>query len=362
MAAGVSRNLSEIRIDSSSGAYGIKFDSFSSRIFDKSFFLVDEKLRYQLNISQERSVFVKAEELNKTLGSVEDVMVLFSDKGMTKNDELVVIGGGYVQDIGTLVASLYMRGIEWIYVPTTLASMGDSCIGGKSSINAGNVKNLVGNFYPPKEILIDPSFISTLPKIEVVAGISEIIKICFSKSFETFSECSSLISTWQANANFETMTEIIRISLTSKKYFIEIDEFDLKERKLLNFGHSFGHALESASDYKIPHGVAVLLGMVAAASHPLSEFSQETQMLVKNCLTFALDIDDHLINEISRIDYQKFSLSLSKDKKNTNLELVLILPMATGLQIVKIPFDQNALEVATDAMKAGIERVLNEIR
>ena len=358
----MSRNLSKIRIDSSSGAYGIEFESFATKIFDKSFFLVDEKLRHQLNISQDRSVFIRAEESNKTLGSVEDVMVLFSDKGMTKNDELVVIGGGYVQDIGTLGATRYMRGIDWIYIPTTLAAMGDSCIGGKSSINAGNIKNLVGNFHPPKEILIDPSFISTLPKIEVVAGISEIIKICFSKSFETFSECSSLISTWQSNANLETMKEIIKISLRSKKYFVEVDEFDLKERKLLNFGHSFGHALESASDYMIPHGVAVLLGMVAAASHPLSEFSQETQMLVESCLTFALDIDDQIINEILRIDYHKFLLALSKDKKNTSLELVLILPMATGLQIVKIPFDQNALEVAKDSMIAGIERVLNEIR
>jgi len=100
---------------------------------------------------------------------------------MTKENELVVIGGGFLQDIGTLVASLYTQGVNWSYVPTTLAPMGDSCIGGKSSINAGNVKNLVGNFYPPRTVIIDASFVSTLPELEILAGISEIAKICFSK-------------------------------------------------------------------------------------------------------------------------------------------------------------------------------------
>ena len=351
MAAGVFQNLSKIRINSVSGAYEIEFLSFKMENFDKYFFLVDENLRNHSEFNLKRTIFVNVKESYKTLSAVETVLINFSDIGMTKNDELVVVGGGYVQDIGTLVASIYMRGIKWIYIPTTLASMGDSCIGGKSSINAGSIKNLVGNFYPPKKVLIDPSFVSTLPKLEIIAGISEIIKICFSKSFETFSECSKLISKWQSQRSIENLSEVIQISLQSKKYFIEIDEFDLGPRKLLNFGHSFGHALESASDYRI-----------AASYHPLSESSQETQALVLSCLTFVSEIDERTISEFSRLDFDKFSRSLSKDKKNTNVDLVLILPKLKGLEIVKIPFDQNALEVATVAMRAGVERVINEIR
>ncbi len=344
-----------------SGAYEIEFQSIKMEDLGKCFFLVDQNLRNHSEFYLKRTVFIKVEESNKTLSAVETVLINLSEKGMTKNDELVVVGGGYVQDIGTLVASLYMRGIKWIYIPTTLASMGDSCIGGKSSINAGSIKNLVGNFYPPKKVLIDPSFVSTLPKLEVIAGISEIIKICFSKSFETFTECSKLISKWESDRSIENLTKVIQISLQSKKYFIEVDEFDLGPRKLLNFGHSFGHALESASNYKIPHGVAVLVGMIAASFHPSSESSQETQALVLSCLTFVSDIDERTMSELSKLDYDKFSRSLSKDKKNTNMELVLILPKSKGLEIVKIPFNQNALEVARVAMRAGVERVIDEI-
>lgn len=362
MVDGVFQNLSDIVINSSFGAYQIIFESVSAKNFENSYFIIDQKLSGQFEISDDRRIFITAREANKTLSSVEDVMVQLSEKGMTKNNKLVVIGGGYLQDIGTLVASLYMRGVEWTFVPTTLAAMGDSCIGGKSSINAGNVKNLVGNFYPPKEVFIDSSFVSTLPNLEIIAGISEIIKICFARSFEIFTECSQLISEWQRDANQQVITDVIQISLSSKKYFIEEDEFDSGIRKVLNFGHSFGHALESASGYRVPHGVAVLVGMIAATQHPMSKPSGDTQKLIESSLAFSKSLGKVIGNEISNLDYGKFSQALAKDKKNTNLELVLILPMAKELEVVKIPFSQGAIADAISAMKKAAEMVLNEIR
>ena len=359
--AGAFQNLSEIIINSSFGSYPIKFQSISTSNFENSYFVVDQKIRNQIAINDQRCVTITANECMKTLGTVEDVMVELSAKGMSKDNDLVVIGGGYTQDVGTLVASLYMRGVKWVYVPTTLAAMGDSCIGGKSSINAGNVKNLVGNFYPPKEVLVDSSFVNTLPQLEIIAGISEIIKICFAKSFETFSSCEKLITQWQSDGSQQTITEVIKLSLTSKRYFVEEDEFDVGLRKLLNFGHSFGHALESASDYKIPHGVAVLIGMVAAANHTMSEATNETQKLIEKSLDLSMTVSEEIANEISNVNYKKFSQALAKDKKNSNSDLVLILPVGSGLEIVRIPFDQGALAGATEAMKSGIEMVLNEI-
>ncbi len=360
--AGAFLNLSDIVIKSSFGSYPIKFQSVGTTNFENSYFVVDQMIKDQVEINDERCVIITANESVKTLRTVEDVMVKLSTKGMSKNNDLVVIGGGYAQDIGTLVASLYMRGVKWIYVPTTLAAMGDSCIGGKSSINAGDVKNLVGNFYPPKEVLVDPSFVNTLPKLEVIAGISEIIKICFAKSFETFSVCEQLITQWQSDGDQQTIKEVIQLSLISKQYFVEEDEFDAGIRKLLNFGHSFGHALESASDYKIPHGVAVLIGMIAASHHPLSKTTNESQILIERTLAFSRTIREEITNEISKVNYEKFSQALAKDKKNSNSDLVLILPKESGLEIVRIPFDQGALGGATMAMKSGIEMVLNEIR
>ena len=360
--SGAFQNLSDIVINSSFGSYPIIFQSIRTRNFENSYFVVDQKIKDQMDFSDERCVIITANESMKTLSTVEDVMVELSAKGMSKNDDLVVIGGGYTQDIGTLVASLYMRGVKWIYIPTTLAAMGDSCIGGKSSINAGDVKNLVGNFYPPKEVLVDPSFVNTLPNLEIIAGISEIIKICFAKSFDTFSVCDQLITQWQIDGDQEKIAEVIQLSLISKQYFVEKDEFDAGIRKLLNFGHSFGHALESASDYKIPHGVAVLIGMIAASQHPLSKTTNESQILIKRSLAFSKTVREEIVNEISKVNYERFSQALAKDKKNSNLDLVLILPRASGLEIVRIPFDHGALADATVAMKSGIEMVLNEIR
>ena len=360
--AGAFQNLSDIVIKSSFDSYPIKFQSIRTGNFENSFFVVDQRIKDQIELSDERSVIIAASESMKTLGTVEDVMVELSAKGMSKNNDLVVIGGGYVQDIGTLVASLYMRGVKWIYAPTTLASMGDSCIGGKSSINAGDVKNLVGNFYPPKEVLIDPSFVNTLPRLEIIAGISEIIKICFARSFDTFSVCEQLITQWQNDGDQQTITEVIQLSIISKQYFVEKDEFDVGIRKLLNFGHSFGHALESASDYKIPHGVAVLIGMIAASQHPFSKTSKESQILIEKSLALSKTVREEIVNEISKVNYEKFSQALAKDKKNSKSDLVLILPKGSGLEIVRIPFDQGALAGATVAMKSGIEMVLNEIR
>ncbi len=360
--AGVCQSLSNIVVNSSFGSYPIKFQPLHSVSFENHYFIVDQMVKEQIEISEEKCIFITANEANKTLGSAEEVMIKLSAKGMTKDNVLVVIGGGYLQDIGTLVASLYMRGVKWIYIPTTLAAMGDSCIGGKSSINAGDIKNLVGNFYPPKEIFIDTSFISTLPNLEIIAGISEIIKICFTRSADTFSQCSQLINQWQSDVDQQTITEIIQLSLLSKQYFVEEDELDVGIRKLLNFGHSFGHALESTTDYKIPHGVAVLIGMIAASQHPLSKTTNSTRILIDKCLGFCKLVKAEIENEISELDYKKFSQALAKDKKNSNTDLVLILPMTLGPEIVRIPFDQDALVGATDAMKLGIEMVLNEIR
>lgn len=139
--------------------------------------------------------------------------------------------------------------------------MCDSCIGGKSSINVNGVKNLVGNFYPPKEIVIDFSFLHSLNDSQIDSGICEALKICFAyhenKALEDFNKL------YKFKKN-DYLLDITTLSLEIKKWFIEKDEFDKKERRLLNFGHTFGHAIESESKYEIPHGIAVGYGMIWA--------------------------------------------------------------------------------------------------
>ena len=362
MVDGVFPNLSEIVVKSHFGNYTIRFCSVRNENEADAFFLVDKSLEEDVSLPRDKCLFISATEVNKTLRTVENVIVHLSSKGMTKGNKLIVIGGGFLQDIGTIVASLYMRGVSWVYVPTTLAAMADSCMGGKSSINAQGVKNLVGNFYPPKIILINPNYILTLPKIEVIAGLSEIIKICFAHSPTNFNECERLISEWLVSENVDVLTEIISLSLHSKKYFVEIDEFDTGIRRILNFGHSFGHALEVASSYKIPHGVAVLIGMIAASQHPKSKSSRMTHQLIAWCLFLIKLAGEDMIDELSTVDYVIFSTSLVKDKKNSNANLKLILPLEFGLEVVEIPFENNAIEQATEALRSAIEMIMNEIR
>ncbi len=361
MGVGACRNLSNLKIESSFGSYWIRFQNIDPKEYPESYFLVDRMIKDLVYLPPERTIYLEAIESKKNLISVEEVVTELSLKGMTKSHQLLVIGGGFLQDIGTLVASLYMRGVEWTYVPTTLAAMGDSCIGGKSSINTSTVKNLIGNFYPPREVIVDISFTSSLPEIEVLAGLSEIIKICYARSFSSFEQCTVVLKAWEITKSEEHLLSLVKLSLESKKHFVEKDEFDRGIRKHLNFGHSFGHAIESTTNFKIPHGVAVMLGMMAATKHPMSENNSNTKSLETWIKWSCKFIGSEIKKELQDIDYAYFAKALSKDKKNTSQNLVLILPDVDGLRIAEIPFKDKALEIATTAMKLGIGVVINEI-
>jgi len=329
---------------------------------DRTFYLVDSYFKGRIRLDLNRTVWTDANEEKKTLRTVEQIFINLSELGMTAIDRLTVVGGGCIQDIGTLTASLYMRGVAWTYVPTTLAAMGDSCVGGKSSINAGSIKNLVGNFYPPKKIVIDPQWCSTLPAIEILAGISEIIKICYARSSTTFLEAVEMVKTEGLKDDSTILKNLINLSLASKKYFIEEDEFDKGVRKLLNFGHSFGHALEKSSNYAIPHGVAVMIGMIAASFHPDAEISRESEELRDVSLKFLQGVKTAILEPLMSFDMEEFSRALSKDKKNTSEDLVLVLPRSNSLGLFRDPFSAGALNKATNAMERARNEILNEIR
>ena len=160
-----------------------------------------------------------------------------------------------------------MRGIKWNYIPTTFLGMTDSCLGGKSSINVSKYKNLIGNFHPPYQIEIIPEFIKTLPKVELFAGLAESAKICFCRGDKFFNVYLSLSNYFlKKDLHNEDICNLLYHTLKIKKWFIEKDEFDKAERKLLNYGHTWGHALETATNFSIPHGLAVAIGMMASIS------------------------------------------------------------------------------------------------
>jgi 3-dehydroquinate synthase len=175
---------------------------------------------------------------------------------------LVVIGGGVLQDIGCFIASVLFRGLRWEFIPTTLLAQADSCIGGKSSINIGPYKNQIGTFYPPHRVLLTTEPLGTLPWDEIRSGLGEIIKLQLLAGEGDFEELQHDLSGF--SGELKVLAKWVHRSLLVKKSFIESDEFDRGIRNLLNYGHTFGHAYESATEYKIPHGIAVTLGILTA--------------------------------------------------------------------------------------------------
>lgn len=228
----------------------------------ESIIIADKFLERRMQQAKTHSIFIEATEATKSLDAVPPIIEEMRKSGANRQTDLAAVGGGVIQDVSAFIASVYMRGIAWSYIPTTVLAMVDSCIGGKSSINVGPYKNLVGTFHPPQQILIDPALVQTLPDEQKVSGLIEAAKICFCRGPESFA--CHLSYQPSVSMTTEALETLITNSLLSKKWFIEIDEFDKKERLILNFGHTFGHAIEGASRFTISHGVGVGLGMLCA--------------------------------------------------------------------------------------------------
>lgn len=315
----------DIKIGSQSGQYEITTDKKIFLNTENIFVLYDDYFSESyINslIPESQKLAIKANEENKSLSMASEIFQEMVTARCNRNTLLIAVGGGAIQDLATLVASLYMRGIKWIYVPTTLMSILDSCIGGKSSINVGQYKNILGNIYPPEKIFIWTKFIDTLPKVDIACGLAEAGKICFAKSKNTFNEFLHWLQS-DADSNF-MYEKLAQISLNAKKWFIEIDEFDRKERKLLNFGHTFGHALEAASNFKLPHGIAVLIGMKTAL------FFAERN--IDNLETFISETFANVKFDIGRVPVNKakFESAISSDKKHSSQDMFFVLPDAVG--------------------------------
>ena len=272
-----------------------------------------------------RSVLIiEASEEAKSLERCPGYIEALISGGVRRGDVLLAIGGGVIQDVTCFVASILLRGMDWAFYPTTLLAQADSCIGSKSSINVGSVKNIVGTFTPPQTVVINPRVLKTLPEVEVRSGIGEMLKVHAIAGPDAFDR---IARDYERLSDEAVMLDYIQQSLLIKKGMIEADEFDRGVRRVMNYGHSFGHAIESATDFGVPHGIAVSIGMDmanwTAAALGLSTWDHFDRMhgaLARNFRGFArVDIPlDRLLS------------AMGKDKKNTGGQLVLILPDREG--------------------------------
>ena len=265
---------------------------------------------------------ITAGETGKNIENLLSLLSFLSKNGFDRHDVVITLGGGVVGDLGGLASSLYMRGTKLVHLPTSLLAMVDSCIGGKTAVNTEYGKNTVGTFYEPDLVVCDTSFLDSLGKKEYSCGMAEVIKygvISDAKLFEKLEK-----------GGFDTES-IVKDCLKIKKALVGADEHDNGIRKLLNFGHTFGHAVEKLSDYSYTHGEAVAAGMVTASrlAEKLTLCGHDvTERLVSVLEKYGLPTE----SSISASDIADVCLG---DKKSEGDTLTLILPEKIGRCVLK---------------------------
>jgi 3-dehydroquinate synthase len=281
-------------------------------------------------------LLIDATEENKSLERCPQYVEHLLQQNARRNEVLVAVGGGIIQDITCFLAATFLRGVEWHFYPTTLLAQADSCIGSKSSINAACTKNVMGTFTPPARVTIDPAFLGTLSEVDVRSGIGEMLKVHAIQGPAAFDAIAADYTRLMSDES--VMLRYIRKSLEIKKQIVEVDEFDRGPRNVMNYGHSFGHAIEAATDFAIPHGIAVTIGMdlanyvsVQRGLSSMENFRRMHPTLARNYAGF----------ERAPIPLEPMLGALKRDKKNVDSSVVLILPQSDG-QIRQSAFPLDA--------------------
>lgn len=257
---------------------------------------------------------LEAIEENKDIQTVLSVCDFLNENQANRGSMLFVIGGGIVQDIGAFAAAMLKRGIPWTYVPTTLLSQGDSCLGGKTAVNHNKTKNLLGLFSAPRKVLIDSVFCKTLDFKDRMSGGGEIFRLLITGGKSGFELLERYVDQF-IDGSIDATQKLVAASLQVKKRIVENDEFELDIRRSMNYGHSIGHAIEALSNYQIPHGVGVAIGILVenriAVNRGMLSRDEEKRMYAVGKKMVPSDT----WQVFSRLDISKILPFLASDKK-----------------------------------------------
>lgn len=272
-------------------------------------------------------------EASKSLEVLSKVYDALIDNQMTRSDAVIALGGGVIGDLAGYAAATYLRGIDFIQIPTTLLSQVDSSVGGKVAVNLPQGKNLVGNFYQPKAVFIDTKVLETLDEREVISGMAEVIKYGCIRDKALF----ELLEGHDLKTIFTIMNDIIMKCVQTKADIVEIDEKESGERMLLNFGHTVGHAIEKYYDYKkYNHGEAVGQGISYIINASIKEniLNKDTHTRITNVLKqYGLFYEEVYPMDVL-LEHMK------KDKKSIGDEINIILVDDIGSAFIKrVTFD-----------------------
>jgi 3-dehydroquinate synthase len=317
---------SELQRNPFAKRYGIIADDSVAALFG-------ERLLASLannNIEAEMITFAHGEE-SKNLATVAELSSKLARLGFDRKDGLLALGGGVTGDITGFVAACYMRSIPFAQVPTTLLAQVDSSVGGKTGVDIPEGKNLVGAFYQPKAVYIDSQFLQQLPQSELLNGLAEVIKygVIYDRDFFQFLETShkDILA-----LDLQFLENVILRCCRIKAAIVEADEKESDFRRILNFGHTIGHAVEATSEYKLAHGSAVAMGMVAVSEIAVLKgiLDPREKERIENLINdFGLPVT--IPQEYDRARIQEYLLA---DKKTIGGKVFFVLPTKIGKVII----------------------------
>ncbi|MGI6787554.1 MAG: 3-dehydroquinate synthase [Acholeplasmataceae bacterium] len=289
------------------------YNEFFNNYFNSAFFVITdqtvfsiykETLENKLNKKKLFWYILEPGDDSKTSENALKIIGFLFKNNAKRDDVLISFGGGVITDITGLVASIYMRGVNLVHIPTTIIGQIDSSIGGKTSVNHLKYKNIIGTFYDPAFVICETDYLKTLPEKEIINGLGELIKTGFIGDEE-------IIKKIELNDQKLLTPNIIKKAIDVKKEYVIEDYFDKSKRNILNFGHTIGHAVEAASNFQVTHGQAVIFGMVKALEVGISLKLTNPQVLKR--LNDLINTINYKLPDTVFKDYEKF---LYKDKKS----------------------------------------------
>lgn len=310
---------------------------------------IDSLLKLKSNYHQ---YIFTATEKNKTLKTVEFIYDYLISCNFSRTDKIVAIGGGIVGDVAGFAAATYMRGLIYYQVPTTLLSMVDSSVGGKTAVNYLNVKNLIGSFHHPGKVYVDLNFLSTLPAKEIISGAGEIFKYAFLIDKQNYDfirkSLFSIVKTRQISESLIAKCIQIKSAVVGK------DEFETKGlRKILNLGHTFAHAFESASNFTFTHGEAVIAGIFSSliVSKKINLISaSELEQYLYDFSFLPINKKIFNTNPAKIIEYMK------ADKKTSARRIKLVLVSKPGNLFIDVIVDEKIVKESITELSNLSER------
>jgi 3-dehydroquinate synthase len=316
---------------------------------------IDRKVR-SLHFTSESTIescpqlIIDASESLKTIEGALQLTEFLDSNGATKSTVLIVIGGGVVQDVAGFACCIYKRGIPWIYIPTTFLAQGDSGMGGKAGLNYKGAKNILALFSAPRRVVIHTGFLSSLLEEDFLSGLGEVYRLHVTGGPEFLSIYEAGYQRYR-DGNRRVLNDLLVSALSVKRAVIEEDEFEIDIRRAMNYGHSMGHAFETLTDHAIPHGTAVVLGMLVEneISHSMGLLSSDELVRLR---TNAHPLISERVRTLVRVmDTSGILEILGRDKKSEgNVLKLAVLETAGRIKFVDLPLVPQTRTMIQEAL------------